>query len=151
MRRALALTVLVHLTLLAAHNALSSDRPRPPRLLPPPPVTPGRPAPPVALMDTLSLYAIDRIYGIVNRLMETIQSDTTSVQPVKELAQLDLLMGWDEQAIPALARALELEPGAPDLRRDLEAALRRLGRADADVAALAREFMELVAMWGHGC
>ena len=56
-------------------------------------------------------------------------------------------------AVGPLARALELAPDREDLRAELRLAF-QLGQLDeqhVDLAARAREFVELVAMEGHGC
>lgn len=69
------------------------------------------------------------------------------------LAHLYVGHGWHDDAIGPLARAVELTPADVGLREELDAAARRSGRTltDALVAQAAREFLETVAMWGHGC
>jgi hypothetical protein len=73
------------------------------------------------------------------------------VSRTRALADLQLRMGWDEQAIPALARVLELDPGSVEVKRDLDAAMGRVGWENRDPAELARQFVDLLEMWGHGC
>ncbi|MGH7568500.1 MAG: hypothetical protein ACREL9_05960 [Gemmatimonadales bacterium] len=75
------------------------------------------------------------------------------MQPIIELAYLYLRHGWHDHAVGPLARAAELQPGRDDLKYELRLALKLSGMdpEGADLAEVAREFVETVEMWGHGC
>ncbi|MGH7672968.1 MAG: BTAD domain-containing putative transcriptional regulator [Gemmatimonadales bacterium] len=82
-----------------------------------------------------------------------LQRHPQDVAAVTALADLYVGHGWHGDAIGPLARAVELAPADERLREELDTAARQSGRrlTDALVAQAAREFVETVAMRGHGC
>src|SRR5437899_8813710 len=104
-------------------------------------------------LDALSLAELELLAQMEDSLIGAIQQDASDVGAMAELAQLYMLHGAYDAAVAPLARALELAPDREDLRSELRLAF-QLGQLDeqhVDLAARAREFVELVAMEGHGC
>jgi cytochrome c-type biogenesis protein CcmH/NrfG len=101
----------------------------------------------------LPLGELNELSLRVDSLMLHLQEHPQDVEAVTALARLYLGHGWHDDAIGPLARAVELAPEDGSLREELHAAARQSGRTltDAVVAQAAREFLETVAMWGHGC
>lgn len=129
------------------------DAERAPRSLADVPVWPFA-APIPAPSDSLSLEAIASLDRTVDSLMLRLQRRPGDVDALRTLAALYAEHGWFDEAVSPLARALELAPGDAQLRRALVRAIAAGGlgpMSDADLARAAREFLEAVAMWGHGC
>ena len=106
-----------------------------------------------APLDSLSLAELELLAEIEDSLIAAIQRDSSDVGAMAELAHLYMLHGAYDAAVGPLARALELAPEREDLRAELQLAFRlgNLAARHVDVAAQVREFLELVAMAGHGC
>ena len=106
-----------------------------------------------APLDSLSLTELELLAEIEDSLIAAIQRDSSDVRAMAELARLYMLHGAYDAAVGPLARALELAPEREDLRAELQLAFRlgNLAARHVDVAAQVREFLELVAMAGHGC
>ena len=106
-----------------------------------------------APLDSLSLAELELLAEMEDSLIAAIQRDSSDVGAMAELAQLYMLHGAYDAAVGPLARALELAPEREDLRAELQLAFRlgNLAARHVDVAAQVREFLELVAMAGHGC
>ena len=85
--------------------------------------------------------------------MLSIRDNERDVEAMVGLAHLYMRWGPFDHAVGPLARAAELAPAREDVRYELRLALELSDRAEqqADLAAQAREFAELAAMWGHGC
>jgi cytochrome c-type biogenesis protein CcmH/NrfG len=117
-----------------------------PHAWPPPAVESAEPA-------LLPLGELNALSETVDSLMRHLQQHPQDVAAVTALAHLYVGHGWHDDAIGPLARAVELASGDEGLREELDAAARQSGRTltDALVAQAAREFLETVAMWGHGC
>lgn len=100
-----------------------------------------------------SIAELEEIGAQEDSLFGAIQADSGDVGAMAALARLYLDLGWAGRAIGPLARALEIEPGDAELERALAEAIERSGEdlTDGDLAVAAREFMEIVAMWGHNC
>jgi len=104
-------------------------------------------------LDSLSLAELQLLAQMEDSLIRAIQQDSGDMAAMAELAHLYMLHGAYDAAVGPLARALELAPDREDLRAELRLAF-QLGQLDeqhVDLAARAREFVELVAMEGHGC
>src|SRR5207302_550182 len=101
-------------------------------------------------LDSLSLAELQLLAQMEDSLIRAIQQDSGDMA---ELAHLYMLHGAYDAAVGPLARALELAPERADLRAELQLAFRlgNLAARHVDVAAQVREFLELVAMAGHGC
>jgi cytochrome c-type biogenesis protein CcmH/NrfG len=110
----------------------------------------SRPAPAVSSVPMDDLEEMERRE---DELMTAIQQDERDVESMRTLAEVYMRRGRYDAAIGPLARAAEVEPGRDDLRYELLLVLRLSERAGetVDVAAAAREFAEMAAMWGHGC
>jgi hypothetical protein len=90
----------------------------------------------------------------VDSLMAYLQAHTADVSALETLARLYTSHGWWDDAVGPLARALALAPGDAQVAKHLAIALKRAGRdlaTDAQLSQWAREFVEVVDMWGHGC
>jgi cytochrome c-type biogenesis protein CcmH/NrfG len=90
----------------------------------------------------------------VDSLMTYLQEHPRDVAAMQRLARLYADVGWHEQAIGPLARALQLDPHRWSLWVALDRALEQAGRAkitDAELARAAQEFVAWVEMRGHGC
>lgn len=96
------------------------------------------------LSDTLAWNRADS-------LMLAIRERPTDLSLLQSLAQLYLDMGWDEQALPPIARGLELAPGSAVFGELLERVKQRLGLDPVDLEGLAAQFRDTVEMWGAGC
>jgi len=104
-------------------------------------------------LDSLSLAELQLLAQMEDSLIRAIQQDSGDMAAMAELAHLYMLHGAYDAAVGPLARALELAPDREDLRAELRLAF-QLGQLDeqhVDLAARAREFVELVPMEGHGC
>lgn len=113
---------------------------------PPPTAEPAEPA-------LMPLSDLNQLSVRVDSLMLHLQAHPQDVPAVTALAHLYVGHGWHDDAIGPLARAVALAPADVGFREELDAAARRSGRTltDALIAQAAREFVETVAMWGHGC
>ena len=90
----------------------------------------------------------------VDSLMTYLQEHPRDVLAMQRLARLYTDIGWPDQAIGPLARALQLDPHRRGLWVALDRALEQAGRAkisDAELTRAAQEFVAWVEMWGHGC
>ena len=115
---------------------------------------------PYALPSTLaarddgpSVAELNALGAREDSLIGAIQADSGDVLAMGTLARLYLEHGWPGRAIGPLARALQLAPDHAELATALAEAIERSGEdlTDGDLAAAAREFVEIVEMWGHNC
>ena len=111
------------------------------------------PAPPAA-RDLDSLSQLQQVDRQVDSLMQHLQEHVADVDAMLALATLYTEHGWPDAAIGPLARALQLDPYRRDLWVALDSALEQGGRpkiTDAELIRAARDFVDAIEMWGHGC
>ena len=104
--------------------------------------------------DSLSFAQLQQVDRLVDSLMQQLQEHEGDVDAMLAVARIYTEHGWAGDAIGPLARALQLDPYRRDLWVALDRALERSGRAkitDAELTRAAREFVEALAMRGHGC
>lgn len=114
-----------------------------------PMVTMARSQPAPAVAATIdSLAAVD---SAIDTYIVAIQESPNEARAMIDLAFFYMTHGWFDRAIGPLARAREIDPSSEPLRRYLELAVARSGNGYVDLTRAAREFDEVVEMWGHGC
>ncbi len=104
--------------------------------------------------ESLSLARLQQVDRLVDSLMQQLQEHEGDVDAMLAVARLYTENGWAGDAVGPLARALQLDPYRRDLWVALDDALEQAGRAkitDAELTRAAREFVEAIEMWGHGC
>ena len=112
------------------------------------------PAGPASEPELPTLGELDGISRQMDSLMARLQEHTDDVSALEALARLYTSHGWWDDAVGPLARALVLAPNDAQVAKRLSLALKRGGRDPATAAQLAqwaREFVQVVEMWGHGC
>lgn len=97
---------------------------------------------------------LDEASRLEDSLMVYLQSHEDDVAAMVTLARMYVTHGWYDAAIGPLARAAQLDPGRRSGWSLLDRALKQSGIAqitDAELTNRARQFVESVRMWGHGC
>ena len=125
------------------HETVRRPVPAPPR-----PVALAAPVQAAASPGVAEVLAVD---SLQDEYIMAVQADPLDVRPMTDLAFLYMKHGWFERAIGPLARAREIDPTSEPLRRYLELALARSAGGAVDLDAAARQFVEMVEMWGMGC
>ncbi|HWC73789.1 MAG TPA: tetratricopeptide repeat protein [Gemmatimonadales bacterium] len=97
---------------------------------------------------------LDAAGRLEDSLMMYLQAHETDAAAMVSLARMYVEHGWYDAAIGPLARALELDPERRGAWSLLDRALKMTGMAkitDAELAQRAKDFVDAVDMWGHGC
>lgn len=104
--------------------------------------------------EPASFVELQQVDRQVDSLMQHLAERVADVDAMLALARLYTEHGWPDDAIGPLARALQLDPYRRDLWVALDGALEQRGRAkitDAELIRAARDFVDAIEMWGHGC
>ena len=100
---------------------------------------------------------VDRLIdvaGVLDSLMMHLQAEPEDVNAIEKVAEVYANNGWWKDAIAPLARAIQLDPERWSLWSALDRAIGNAGMAritDAELTVRAKNFVEAVEMWGHGC
>ena len=100
---------------------------------------------------------VDELHVIslaLDSLMLHLQESPEDVDAIEKVAAIYSDKGWWDAAIGPLARAIQLNPERRRLWSALDRAVEKAGMAtitDAELTVRAQNFVEAVAMWGHGC
>lgn len=99
----------------------------------------------------LTLVQLAAADSQINHHMMLIQESPELAPQMVELAFFYMKHGWYDRAIGPLARAREIDVLNEAIGRYLELAMARAGKGYVDLYQAARDFEEMVAMWGEGC